>query len=332
MSHRPTGRPGPAALAPFAVLVLSGVADAQSLEEIRDRLGAAVSSSRYTLLPITLIELAEESELSGTSIEVDDSPDISLSSLSLPWRADFTPFRDGPSFQFLAVAGMASARLDFPDVWEGLLPGAETRVETRYRAFGADVGLGPRFELFGSGFAVETLAHLGLAHVSNDADYSGPGAAVTELLLDDIVFGWSGLVVTWGGSLALRSRRLELGSLEARLVARFDRRYSQTAQGDSPAMDGVGRADWISVRGDLEGELPWSIGERRLRWLAEAGYRRLLGDAAELLGYEEFFELGGGVRLPLPDGFPVIGGIEARATVLMGPDVSGWSIGMSVSF
>lgn len=330
--HRPTGTFRPAALACSAVLAVSGMAMGQSLGELRDRLGAAISASRYTLLPITLIELAEESELSGTSMNVDDSPSIELSSLGQPWRTAFTPFRGGPPFQFLAVAGMATANVDFPDVWSGSLPGAETRVETRYRAFGVDAGLGPRIELFDSGFAIEALAHLGLAQVSNDADYSGPGAAVTELLLDDIVFGWSGLVATWGGSVALRTRTLELGALDARLLARYDRRYSQTAQGDSPAMDGVGRADWLSLRGDLEGDLPWSIGDRRLRWLAEAGYRRLLGDAAELFGYEEFFELGGGVRLPLPDGFPVIGGIEARATVLMGPDVSGWSVGVSMSF
>jgi hypothetical protein len=235
--------------------------EAQSLSELRDRLGAAISASRYTLLPITLIELAEESEQSGTSIEVDDSPQIEVGSLSLPWRTDFTPFRDGPSFQFLAVAGMATASLDFPDVWNGSLEGAETRVDTCYRAVGVDAGFGPRIELFDSGFAIETLAHLGLAQVANDADYSGPGAAITELLLDDTVFGWSGLVVTRGGFVALRSRTLELGALDARILARYDRRYSQTAQGDSPAMDGVGQADWLSLRGHLEGDLPWSIGD-----------------------------------------------------------------------
>jgi hypothetical protein len=58
----------------------------------------------------------------------------------------------------------------------------------------------------------------------------------------------------------------------------------------------------------------------------------LLGGAQSLIGFEDFFELGAGLRWPSPPLLSFLSAATVHGAVQFGDDVRGWSFGFGVEF
>jgi hypothetical protein len=83
---------------------------------------------------------------------------------------------------------------------------------------------------------------------------------------------------------------------------------------------------WVT-RFDLEGPTAWTLRGGEVGWTSFLGYSSL-PDAGETLGFDEFFELGAGFELPRLGRVPPL---ELSAAWVAGPDLRGWSLGVSLA-
>lgn len=313
----------------WLVAMAAPSAVAQTLDQIREAVRAAASESRYATFLTVLTDFATDGELAGGRFDVDD---LSLSSLTFPWSSDLVAADAGVGLRAEAVFGYASARLDIPDLWSGDLPGVETRVKSRYTAVVGDVGLGPTTRV-ADHLELQVLAHGGLSWIENKSLFSGPGAAVTQAITDGILFNWSGLYGSYGGSAALRRDGLDLGGdVAAALTVRYDLRRTEGVDVEDPALDAGDTTQWLIARADVDGPTDWAIASHPLRWHSDLGYRRLLGDGRDLLGFDDYFEIGVGLSVRSLDDVPVVSELGLGGAIMIGEDVFGWSLGVTLRF
>ena len=308
---------------------LAAVLPGQSIEEVREQLRNSLRSSSFSALPATLADVAADGQLSLGTLRPDDSgADWTL--FALPWRRDLVLGDELPPLRVEASVGYSLARFRFDDVWGGEQPGLETGLRTRFESFAADVGAGPVLALPAQ-FRLVPQVHVGAAHIENTAYYAGPGATLTGSLLDGLLFNWDQTNLSYGASGALEYRGWQGGRGGWLPTLRYDVRRSEPVVVDDPALDVSTTEQWATVRLVGTGLVDAAAPDGWL-WQLDVGYRRLLGDSAEPLGFEDFVEFGAGLRWPAPFGFAVLDALSLHGAVQVGEDVRGWSFGVVVSF
>lgn len=308
---------------------LAAVLPGQTLEELRDELRDNLRSSSFSSLTATLADFAADGQLSLGTLHPDGSgADWTL--FALPWRRDLLLGDELPPLRVEASLGYSLARFRYGDLWNGNLPGLETGLRTRFESVATDLGAGPVLAL-PQQFRLVPQVHVGAAHIENTAYYSGPGAPVTASVVDGLLFNWDQTNLTYGasGTLEYRGWHGDRGGWLPTL--RYDVRRSVPVRVDDPALDVSTTEQWATARLVGTGLLDAAAPDGWL-WQLDVGYRRLLGDSAEPLGFEDFFEFGAGLRWPAPLGLAALDALTLHGAVQVGEDVRGWSLGVAVSF
>ena len=79
----------------------------------------------------------------------------------------------------------------------------------------------------------------------------------------------------------------------------------------------------------IDGLLPWHLRGGDVGWNLFGSHERFFDGDRDVLGFDEVWELGGALRFPVIARLPAI---ELAGGALFGPDVRGWTLGLSVSF
>ncbi|MFN3241615.1 MAG: hypothetical protein ACE37K_08905 [Planctomycetota bacterium] len=298
---------------------------AQSTSEIRDDLREQVRGVRYGAFLTAFLGLAEEAQLSGARFRLDGDPDTSFTVTTLPLRRDFDLGAGLPQLRFEGDLGYVRARFDVDDIYRGSAPSIATRVTSVYEAIGGVAGVGPVFEA--DGWRITPLVLAGLAHVDNDTDYGGPGAASTRAVTDGILFNWDSTWFSYGAAIGAESPTYHLGEVELVGKARLDYRHVRSLQTDDPAEADQEDQGWLSLRADAEGPMHVDLFDRELRWTGSLGYKRFLRDGEELLGFDDYFQVGVGALWDCSELVPVLHRVGLNVSFLYGENVQGWTFG-----
>ena len=306
--------------------------DAQSLEEVRDEIRSALVGARYPSLILGFVDLAQERTLSGESFTLDDDPDLDVRTLRFPFTVTFDGgTRDRAAWVVEGSVSGFEGRSAFADIWSGGLPGSETRVESRWRAASVLVGIGRRFPITETTHWTPSI-DLGLAHVENDGDASGPGTAITEATLDGILFDWDATYGQVGIGLECTDERRLSPRLRLTSSVRADLRHTT----DLHATDRVQELDETDLVWGARSELLLDSGLRfadepvRLRFFL--GGIHFTGETADALGFPLLAEVGVGIETAVPRGVPLVRRVDLRLSTLWGEDIRGFSIGFGVKF
>lgn len=313
------------------VLVLCGPVAAQTIDQIRDELRRSASANRYSLFVASIGSLLRDGEMTGGKFDIDSEPEAEVTRIGLPIQKNWLGPADGTSLRGEGTFGYSDLSMTFADIWSGALPGQETRVEADYEAYTIDLGVGPSVG-FGDGYVAELLVHGGLGYLENDADYSGPGAALTSAILDGILFNWDGLYGVYGLSAAMRQLHWHVGDTEVRPLLRYDLRQTEGIDVDDPALDVSDSTQWMTARCDARTPLGIELKGKPLHGLFGVGYRRWLGSSPKELAFTDFYELTLGLDWDADPVLPALGTVRFSGSLLLGEDVSGWTVGFSASF
>ncbi len=311
--------------------LLTSVASAQTLEELRDAVRDVARSTRYPLFVAALLGLTDEAELSGGNFRIDGEPSTDLSLLNLPMRSKLELGESLPDLLVEGTVGYATARVDIGDVWSGSLPGLETRVVADYEAYGGFAGVGPLLPI-GSRWDFAALAIGGVAYVDSDARYEGPGAPLSSVLLDGILFNWDATYAIYGGSLLLRNDGWQWGSVAVVPHLRYDLRRMDPIEVDDVSQDTESTVQWLVGRLGFEGPTGWTFRGRGVDWIGDVGVKVFDDDTADVLGFGEYLEVGAGLQWAgdeLPSG---VSKLKLTGAVFVGDDITGWTLGVSVDF
>lgn len=318
----------PRFVAPALVLALPCAA--QSLEDLRRDLRQRLGEVHFAQALGGLVLASDELELSGAKFDFHDESDTELVALVLPFQRTLRPFADERFGLYLEGAvGHARATQRSSDLYSGRLPGFETAVDTDWSTYSALVGVGLSYDLTPT-LQVSAIGDLGLAYLSNDADYSGPGAAVTAAIADGIAFNWDALASCHGTAARVDWSCPLDDERELELIARYDLRWTDTLSSDDPAQDFATRLQWLTLRGDVTGPTGIELLGGQLGWRGILGYRAFL--EGDLFGAEDFFQIGGALELAEQQALPLLGGMSLSAGIFVGAELSGWIVGFNVSF
>jgi hypothetical protein len=312
-------------------LFANGTATTQDLGAARQRLREDLSSANFAQSLLGLVLLSDELELSGASYTIDDGNSTDLETYALPFHVS-RPLRSdhGLRWHLEGTLGYAEARQGSADVYGGQLPGLETAVDTRWRAYGALAGLGLEVPL-ADDLTLAAIVDLGVSRLENDARFTGPGAAVTAAFTDGIAFNWDALALTHGGALRSGWRRQLGAGYRLELAGRYDIRWTDTVQEDDAAQDFVARSQLMTLRADLFGPTGWTLFERDLGWQLTGAYRHF--PEGDLFGVQGYAQLGASLLVPTGDlGVFGANGFALGAAVMAGDDIRGWTIGFRVLF
>lgn len=313
----------------FAV-VLAAPTAGQDLDPLRDELSRRLHDVQFAGGFSGLVLVTDEIELSSTRFSVDDDVGTKVSTLVLPFHTTLRLPGESPARLYVeGVVGYGSARQSVDDLYRGALPGAETAVKANWKTYGALLGAGPAFEI-AEGFVLAVMADLGISRIESDADYTGPGAELSAALFDGIGLNWDAWVVTVGGASRLDASRPlgERFGLEA--MVRYDLRWSRSFAATDEAQEFTNRLQAVTFRTDLTGPTGLKPFSLPLSWRALAGVRHLV--EGEVFGVEDIVQFGGAVELSVAGRVPRLRTLRLGATVVRGPEVSGWSVGGGGSF
>lgn len=317
------------------VVLLAGFATAQgptSIDQARDSARQAANAARYPLFLSVMSDFAEDSKVSFGKLELNGTPETSLTTFIVPWRHDFALKDTETTLHIEATAGYVSTRLDDEDLWGGNLPGFETRTTSRTTAYALDVGIGPSLRLPDEGL-FQPLLHVGLAQIENDTNFDGPGAAATRLLTNGVLFNWDGLYGFCGASLALRPKSTMFNNVRATPLLRYDIRLTSGLDVDDSSLDRDETTQWATLRVNFMGPTDLKISDSSIRWHTDVGYRYLFGETSDVMGFDDLYEISLGLEsVAAEDADADVGRILLSGGMQFADDTLGWTLGLAVRF
>ncbi len=317
-----------------AVLWLASLCPARAqadLEDLRDELRQSATAARYPAFLAALIGLNSEAELSGSNLRDESDPSTEFQLFTVPWKRELGEGWLGASWQLEATLGYSTARSQARGVLEDLDPQLSTDVDSRFQIFGATVGVGPRLAL-GERYELTTTLELGLAYVENDTRYGGRGAPLLAALADGILFNWQATYALSGLGLALERERWLWSGLAFEPLLRADVRVSTALDADDRSQEGSEWTGWWVAQMRMRGPAPVRVAGTPLDWSTHLSYKRFANEAAELLDFADYFEVGFVLTALELESVPLVSSASLHGALILGEDISGWSLGLGASF
>jgi hypothetical protein len=310
---------------PWALLLaVSGPLAAQtSSDPVRSQIEAARLGAGYA----QIINLAATPDFSAARYRVGSAePKLELDVLRLPYQSRWIALSDDADLYWRVAGGYLQLKQDLPIVAGDPSLGD---IASKWSAYSASGGLLARIRL-GSGFTLEPALDVGVARLDNGASYNGIAFGL-QPLLDGILFNWHTNAWLATPSLALA---WTTGNAEGRATVRghVARSWISTFDATDPIQEFTEAANSYSVRAEYAKANAWQAFDRPLGWIAYASYAGFFGANRNALGFTSVTELGGGLETPLaPDGQRPER-LRLSAGYLFGPDVTGWSVGLSLQY
>lgn len=263
------------------------------------------------------------------------TPDVTTGSLGIANNAT-----GNPDFRMTTAGGGFTLRGRDPVYLEGTLGLArynptfiassgqvERSVTSDWNAYSASGGVGWDFPV-APRLAVRPIFNLSYGRVESRVSTSGQAGGA-----DELDFLASGRLDSYGvgGSLMLdyEDHRAER---EYDIELRYTNILLQSTGGSSAAVQGSANAESVSFWSRRRAPSGFSMMERPLRYVLEFAYSRFLGDLDGVLGFKDILSFGTGLELDTSARQTAVSRARLMARYKIGENVTGWSIGLAVTF
>jgi hypothetical protein len=91
-------------------------------------------------------------------------------------------------------------------------------------------------------------------------------------------------------------------------------------------------ANVYALRADYSRPAGMILAARPLNWVLSGGYAGFVGPNRATLGFSSVAEIGAGLELPVSTDRPQSERARLAAGFLFGPDVRGWTVGVSIQY
>jgi hypothetical protein len=304
------------------LLLASCSAIAQSTRaDIRAQLDGAALGVGYA----QIIGLAATPDIATASYKIDsDRTNPELDVFRLPYQAKWLALTPDSDLYWRVAGGYIRLQDSLPAT---IPPGGS--VDAKWTAYSVGGGLLAKIRL-GSGFTLEPALDVGIARLENRARYNG-GVAARQPLLDGLIFNWK-----TNASLVTPSIGIEyattFGGAKATGRANFARSWIASFDASDVAQSFNETANVYALRADYSRPAGMTLAARPLNWVLSGGYAGFVGPNRATLGFSSVAEIGAGLELPVSTDRPQAERARLAAGFLFGPDVRGWTVGVSIQY
>lgn len=272
----------------------------------------------FTALPdISSGNLAVEAEIG--------EPDAELASVQLGGGA--TVDLDGFPLYLEGNFGAARLRADF--IVDDPVIGP-TVLHPDWTIYVASGGIGIDFAVSAHWVARPILV-AGLGRVVNSTDFDGPGSDELRAALDGLITNWETGVGFYGAAAMVEYENLA-DSYELSANLRLTHVEVMTLNTPSSEFDARIGVDTAKVFARLGQPTSWRLFDRPLRWLLQGGGSMFLGDQRDALGFSWLSSLGVGLEADFAETNDFVSRVRVTLSGVVGDHVSGYSIGLGISF
>ncbi|HJS77067.1 MAG TPA: hypothetical protein VJ778_06640 [Burkholderiales bacterium] len=266
------------------------------------------------------------------------TPDVTTGSLSISNQET-----GNPDFKQGSVGGGFTTSKSFPLYLEGTASYArydptfvarsrqvEEPIQVNWESVSVSGGIGWDFPLAAAEWKLRPIFNFSLGRVTSSGANGGrllaPQSGAESDFLRDGELNALGL----GGSLMLDYERYRPEN-EIDLELRYSNIYLQSFD-SSAAVEGHASAQSVSLWSRWRAPTGMDLFERPLRYVLEYAYTRFLGDLEGVLGFEDIHSLGVGFELDSSKYDIIVSRTRLLARYKIGNNVTGWAVGLAVSF
>ena len=282
---------------------------------VKDRVDGAVGFMTYSVLPDSTLSTIE---IAGTGSE---KTDVSLSQIggAFTWSNSFPLYLEG----YLGLS-----RYDPRFVMtDGI---SDREVPIKWNSVSATLGIGWDFKI-SDHWVLRPILNVAAGHMESDA-------ALAQWFINyktnadiDFLQGGSLNAVGLGGSLMF-DYELHRPDYEVDVELRYTQINLQTVGDTSSGVKGSSVAQSFNVWSRLRRPTGLIVFRRPLRYVFEISQSEVLGEGAEAIGLNHLTKLGTGLEFDLSDTNDLVSRLRIVGRYLIGPSVSGFSVGLAVSF
>jgi hypothetical protein len=310
-------------LAGVALLLMAAAVDAQTLPDVRSLVNGARLGTGYA----QIIGLAATPDISAASYEIDSTANKpTLDVFRLPYQSRWLALSNDTDLYWRVAGGYLRLKDDFS---VNLPPAESGTIGSTWTAYSASGGLLAKIHL-GNGFSLEPALDVGVARLENASSYGGSASSL-QPMLDGLLFNWQTNAWLVTPSIGLEYATT-FGEAKATIRGHVARSWIDSFDASDPAQSFSEAANIYSIRADYARPLGYSIADRPLNWVVYGGYAGFFGANSDALGFKSVAEIGGGFELPLYADQPKSERARLAAGYLFGPDVKGWTIGLSIQY
>jgi len=292
-------------------------------DSIRSQIEGARLGTGYA----QILNLAATPDLSAASYRVGtEGPTLTFDVVRLPYQAKWLELSADTDLYWKISGGYLQMKQDLP--LSASDPGFGS-IASKWSAYSVSGGLLAKMRL-GNGFTLEPALDFGVARLDNHASYTG---AATELqpLFDGLLFNWQANAWLTTPSLALA---WSSGDADGRATVRghVARSWISTFDTTDPVQEFNETANIYSLRAEYAKPSGLQTFGRPLGWVVYGNYAGFFGANRDALGFTAVAELGGGLELPVYTDRANSERLRLSGGYLFGPDVRGWSVGLSIQY
>jgi len=262
------------------------------------------------------------------------TPDVTTGGLAISNDAS-----GNPDFRMTTLGGGFTLRKEFPLYLEGTLgyarydptfvaSGQATgSVAVNWDAYSATAGIGWDFPV-AEGLVLRPIFNFSYGRV--DSELAATGQSGTGAEID---FLRNGRLDAYGlgGSLVLDYERYRPGN-EIDVELRYTNIYLRSFGASSTAVQGSADSQSVSLWSRWRAPTGITLLKRPLRYVLEFAHTRFFGDLDGVLGFNDLSSFGTGLELDSSAYDVTVTRTRLMARYMVGEHVTGWSIGLAVSF
>lgn len=314
------------------ITTMPASAIAQSVvDDLRKEFRQAASDSKLGNAFQALAVFAATPGISAATYHVDGhgEGDMDIKSYKLT---------DPPSFTFEPIYGVKpyiEGTIGYLDIDRpvnfSLDPAGPTRAELDIGTLALLGGLGAEIDI-AEGTVIRPVFHLGYTRIWDNSSFSGPLAEEVAEAGDGILFDVYINSLLFGASVGIEHTRQLFEDTTFVGKIRYNQFVDHAFSASDPVLETTGTFGILTSAIELDGPTGWALFGRKARWIGFVGNTYLPGEMGDDLGFNYFFELGGGIQLLDSNIMSGVDGISLRGSTIFGKDVTGWMIGLSLDF
>lgn len=206
-----------------------------------------------------------------------------------------------------------------------------TVINADYRTFTGLAGVGLDLPLHDT-LVLRPILLAGYSYIKNDADFSGAHAELMKEATRGILFDFDVHSVLLGGAAELGYDRRFAEGLRLTGNLRYNHFVDIGVAASDSALKETGDFGVLTGGAELSGPTPVTLFGRELRWIGFTNGTGFVGQQSAALGFQYFFEIGGGVQLVDREVVRGLEGVSLRSSAIVGENVTGWTIGLALEF
>ena len=257
--------------------------------------------------------------------------DFKISTYKLPLFYSFEPVFAG--IRPYTELTLSYVHVDEKDNFD-IVPGQPTKLNGDIDAYSGLGGIGATIPL-NQDFSLRPIVLAGYSRTDIDGTFSGPFSEELETASTNLTRNADTNALLLGGAFQIIFQKYFENRIEISTNVRYDYLYARTFEASDRVLESADDFSILTSHAEISGPTPLTFFGRETRWIAFLGNTYLPGEQDNResgIGFDYFFEIGGGAAIIDPDMVEGIAGLSLRGSVIVGEDVNGWSLGLSLEF